>query len=97
MKNLNTKFVEELSNIKDPSIFLGLARVLKVEFVKVEKEETISRDFCEICADVIESYANSDRRRKRELLKILRQANQEGDSDADRTEDTETSVSNEKM
>ena len=74
MLGLNERFVMELGRIKDPEIFLGVARVLKVQLVEDEKP----RDFGELCADAIESYATSNRKRKRELLKILREANSAG-------------------
>lgn len=74
MLGLNERFVMELGRIKDPEIFLGVARVLKVQLMEDEKP----RDFSELCADAIESYATSNRKRKRELLKILREANSAG-------------------
>lgn len=68
---LDERFIYELGRIKNPEVFLGVARILKVQLVQDENP----RDFGELCADVIESYQNSNRKRKRELLKILREAN----------------------
>ena len=71
MQGLNERFILELGRIKNPEIFLGVARILKVQLVKEEK----ARDFGDIFKDTIEAYENSGRKRKRELLKILREAN----------------------
>jgi hypothetical protein len=100
MQDLKTKFILETMKIKEPEVFLGVARILKVPLVKDEKDENghfAPRDFVDIYADVIEAYANADRSRKRELLKVLRKANQEDSTNADRTEDSKASVSNEEM
>lgn len=98
--NLNTKFMDETSKIKDPAIFLGLARVLKVKLIKDEKDENekpLARDFMDIYVDVVDAFARCDRRRKRELLNLLRKANAEDGEDANRTENTKTNLSNEEM
>lgn len=100
MKDLNSQFILEIAKIKEPEIFLGVARILKVQLLNDEKDEDghfKPRAFEEVCADVIESYAHSDRRRKRELLKLLRQSNKGGIEDADRTKDSETNPSNQEM
>ena len=80
MQDLNRKFVEEVARISTPEIFLGVARILKVKLVsddlKDEDDHPCARDFEEICADVIEAYAHADRHRKRELLHILKKANE---------------------
>lgn len=113
------KFVEQIACIKDPAIFLGVARLLKVKTLKDEKDENgkfLVRDFGEVLDDVISSYVEMPRQRRRELLSILKKANSApdviGESDvptsdasgatnptsevntnADRTEDSEESVS----
>lgn len=69
---ITTKFIKELSKIKDPAIFLGVARVLKVELM-VDKDTP--RDFGDVFEDIIVNYENSNRKRRRELLKILQQSN----------------------
>ena len=97
MDNLNTKFIKEIPNITNPTIFLGLAHLLRVKIVEEEKNEEghfEARSFEDICVDVIEAYAHSTRRRKREILKLLREANCGGEENADRTEDSKTSISN---
>lgn len=71
LQGLEERFIHELGRIKDPEVFLGVARILKVQLVKDDKP----RDFGELCADVINFYELAPRKRKRELLKILREAN----------------------
>lgn len=104
MKDLNTKFIEELSKIKTPEVFLGVARILQVKLVSEEKDNEgkfIARSFEDVCADVITAFGNSDRRRKRELLPIIQKANRfkedkvnkEDGINADRTKDSEASIS----
>lgn len=102
MENLTQKFLKELGNIKDPVVFLGLCPILKVEIYKEEKDENgkkIPRDFHEVLKDLMSSYDCAGRKRKRELLKILRDANkaQGGEVDGPRTENTETPVQDEKV
>lgn len=72
---LDERFILELGNIKEPEIFLGVARILKVQLLN-EKGEV--KDFSELCAGAIESFELLKRKRKRELLKILREANARG-------------------
>lgn len=71
LQGLEERFIYELGRIKDPEVFLGVARILKVQLVQDENP----RDFGELCADVINFYELAPRKRKRELLKILREAN----------------------
>ena len=71
LASLVERFIQELGRIKNPEVFLGVARILKVRLVEGENP----RDFGELCADVIDSYELAPRKRKRELLKILREAN----------------------
>lgn len=71
MQGLNERFILEISNIKTPEIFLGVARILKVQLVTVQG----ARQFEDIYADVLEAFECAPRKRKRELLKILRDAN----------------------
>ena len=91
MQNLNQKFMYEIGRIKEPEIFIGVARVLKVKLVEEEVDDEgrhVSRDFTDIFADVMSNYAECDRPRKKELLKILRKANEGGEENADRTENS---------
>lgn len=97
MENLTQKFLKELGNIKDPVIFLGLCPILKIQIYKEEKDENgkeIPRDFHEVLKDLMSSYDRAGRKRKRELLKILRDANkaQGGEADGSGTKNTEISV-----
>lgn len=76
-----TKFLLELGRIGDPSIFLGVARILKVSlFDEVLREP---RQFSDVFDDIMRAYTIAPRKRQRELYKILRAANeaQEGDTD----------------
>ena len=91
--NANLKFIEEISKIKEPEVFLGIAKILGVDLVDAEGTE---RGFEDICIDVIQNYSELNRSQKRELLSILKKSNKckEISTDADRTENTEESDSN---
>lgn len=65
------RFANELARIYEPEVFLGVARILKVELVEDDKPRT----FYDIWSDVIDKFNESPRKRKRELLRIVRQAN----------------------
>lgn len=69
---LNVKFTTELLCTKDPAIFLGVARILKVPFMT---EEGTPKDFNGLVDNVIGAYCASPHKRKKELLKILQDAN----------------------
>lgn len=76
--NLTQKFMYEISNIKSPEYFVGLARTLNVKLVTEEKDEDgrlRPRDFSDIFADVMRAYDAAPRKLKRDLLKMLREAN----------------------
>lgn len=68
---LNEKFILEISNIKAPELFLGVARILKVQLINDQNV----RDFADIYEDVLNAFEAAPRKRKRELLKILHDAN----------------------
>lgn len=99
--NLNSKFIREIARIQSPVTFLGLAHVFGVPLVSDELDENkrpIARDFTDICADVIVHYADLPRKRKREFLKLLTQANKEGGApDANTTTNSDSDVRNEEM
>lgn len=82
---LNVKFTTELLCTKDPAVFLGVARILKVPFMT---EEGTPKDFNGLVDDVIGAYCASPHKRKKELLKILKDANKckENFSDGHRKE-----------
>ena len=69
--SLTERFIKELANIKKPEYFLGVARILKAELVR----DGEPLEFDEILRQVIDSYDVAPRKRKRELLRILREAN----------------------
>lgn len=71
--------MREIAKIKEPEVFIGVARVLGVKLVEDEKDEEekfVARDFTEIFSDVMKNFDGAPRKRKRELFKILREANQ---------------------
>ena len=72
-ETLTQKFIKEIAKIKSPEVFLGIARVLKVRLM--EDKET-PYEFTKIFSDTVEAFDKADRARKKELLKILVQANQ---------------------
>ena len=69
---LAEKFVMELCKIREPEVFAGVARILKVPLVN-EKGE--ARDFNDVLGDTIEYYVKEKKKRKKELLLILKDAN----------------------
>ena len=72
-ETLTQKFIKEIANIKSPEVFLGVARILKVQLM--EDKET-PYEFTKIFSYTIEAFDKAERARKKELLKILVQANQ---------------------
>ena len=73
MKSLEEKFMEEISRIKEVEIFLGISKLLSVELLDGKDP----RDFTDVFADVMEKFRGKDRKRKRELLKVLKLANKD--------------------
>lgn len=71
MLNLTQKFMYELSQ-SDVVNFRGVAQILRVAIAD-ENEEV--RPFPDVFADVMKAYDEAGRKRKKELLKILRDAN----------------------
>ena len=80
---LTDQFMTELAKIKEPEVFLGVARVLKVRIVdevpvegdSEKKFNLVAREASDLIIDVVDAYDKAGRDRKRELLKILRAAN----------------------
>lgn len=61
--------------------FIGLARILKVQLHTDEKDEEghfISRDFTSVLSDVLANFDKQERKRKREILQILKKAAKKG-------------------
>ena len=92
-ETLTQKFIKEIANIKSPEVFLGVARILKVQLM--EDKET-PYDFVKIFSDTIEAFDKADRARKKELLKILVRANQcrECDVNGNSSQNSTETISN---
>ena len=72
-ETLTQKFIREVARIKSPEVFLGVARILKVQLME-DRESPY--EFTKIFSDTVEAFDKASRARKKELLKILVQANQ---------------------
>lgn len=70
MKTLEEKFLKLISKIKNPITFFGIASVLKVELYE-DAEHKDSRDFVSILEDIMAQFAAYNRKRKKELIKLL--------------------------
>lgn len=66
------KFIKELSKIKDPAIFVGLANILKVGIME---DKDTPKDFNKVLEGIIDAYFAAAPSRQKELLKILKDAN----------------------
>lgn len=71
-KSIMDQFILEISRIKDPVVFLGVARVLKVKAIGDDKE---TKDFNALFKEVLDAFQNSSHTRQKELLNILKAAN----------------------
>lgn len=102
-KTLNMKFMEELSRCRDVMTFVGLLRMFDVPFVEKKEneegaEEVCDRDFNTVFKELMAKYSASDRKIKRNVLKMLKDANnsaplkEEGEEDAGSTENQEETV-----
>ena len=69
---MNKKFMLEISHIKDPELFLGVARLLKVNLFDDNKEP---RDFTDLFADIMNAYAACSRKKRHSIYTILAKAN----------------------
>lgn len=98
-EKMNEEFMREISKIKDPSVFLGLARLLSVRLIEDKKGEDghfIHRDFVNIFEDLMAKYAAAPSKRRKEILSILKMSNrvkEEGEVNGNSTEDTSKEVS----
>lgn len=73
-EDLTTRFLREIANIKEPLTFLGVVRALRIELINEDKE---AKSFSELLEEVLYKFKNElSRERKRELLRILINANQ---------------------
>ena len=95
-ETLTQKFIKEIANIKSPEVFLGVARILKVQLM--EDKET-PYDFVKIFSNTVEAFDKADRARKKELLKILIRANQykECDVNGNTSQNSTEAISNQKV
>lgn len=95
-ETLTQKFIKEIAKIKSPEVFLGVARVLKVQLM--EDKET-PYEFTKIFSDTVEAFDKAGCARKKELLKILVQANQykECEVNGNSPKNSTETVSNQKM
>ena len=75
MEDLNTKFFREVSKIREAEVFLGVARVLGIKPAEMGEEGLKWKGFEVMIGEVVEAYSRAGRKRKKELLKMLRQAN----------------------
>ena len=66
------RFIKELVKIKDPVVFFGVARVLKVNPM-VDKDTP--KDFAAVLEEIIDAYFAAEPKKQKELLNILRDAN----------------------
>lgn len=66
------RFIKELGKIKDPVVFFGVARVLKVNPM-VDKDTP--KEFAAVLEEIIDAYFAAEPKKQKELLNILRDAN----------------------
>ena len=71
MKEID-KFITTITNL-EPIEFIGLARVLKVKLF-TEGDELKPRDFSDVFSDVLEAFSKCGRTRRREILKLTKDA-----------------------
>lgn len=70
--SLVEKFTKELAEIKDPVVFVGVAQVLQVSLIGSDKEP---KDFQNVFIECIKAFNEAGRKRQKELLTILKDAN----------------------
>ena len=90
------KFLKEIGNIKDVTVFLGVARILKVDTMK---DKDTPKEFTEVLTEVLDTYFAAEPKRQRELLKILKDANKckENFDYGNSTQDSTETSANEEM
>ena len=79
MKQVN-KLIEMITKL-EVTEFIGLAKILKVKLVEeinpgaAEPSERFkARDFSDVLADLLKSFENAPRARRREILQMLKAA-----------------------
>lgn len=73
----NTQKLIEIIPKLSATEFIGLARLLRVGLYKDEKDENdhfIARPFSEVFEDVLASFNKLERKKKREILTLLKKA-----------------------
>ena len=71
MKDIDTLI--QIIPTLDVMDFIGLARVLRVELVtKNEEGKVITRDFTDVLDDTLRAFKASDRKRRREIMRIVK-------------------------
>ena len=75
MDKLSKQFLMELSNIKDPQLFMGVARILKVHL----SEGKEVKPFDQVFSEVLENFEIAPPKRRKELYSILKKANRHVD------------------
>lgn len=90
------RFIKELGRTKDPVVFFGVARVLKVNPM-VDKDTP--KDFAAVLEEVIDAYFAAAPSRQKEVLKILKDANEckENIEDGNYTKDPAETSSNKEV
>ena len=90
--SLVEKFTKELAEVKDPVVFVGVARVLQVSLMGNNKEP---KDFQNVFIECVKAFNDAERKRQKELLSILKDANKCKESiNADSTKNSTEKESN---
>ena len=74
---MEEKFLKEISKIKNVEFFFGLCKILSVKLVD---EEENPRNFEDMLEDLIIGFGRFNRKKKKELLDILKKANKSEDN-----------------
>ena len=90
MNNLSQKQMNQFIRyipLLEPQEFIGLAKLLGVEIVeqstpKYDEDNKVNvevnpRDFTDVLEDMLENFKKSNRKRRREFMKLLRSATKE--------------------
>ena len=78
--SLMDKFIQELGRIKETPVFLGVARVLKV---RAFSDGGAPKDFVDVFSDMLDAFNKEDKKRQKEILVLLRKANECGENATD--------------
>lgn len=86
-EGLTQKFIRQLGKINAPELFVGVARVLQVPLV----DENGVREFIDVFNDTVDKFDKEKRKRQKEILQILKDANscKEDFINGDSSENTE--------